>query len=109
MLAVTAATVGLTVLVPAHDVPSYVAGGVTTGMTTCGRVPTSFGLKADLLRATVSAPAQAASGARLELTVDVFSVTGRPITLDTGSPEVLIARDGYVVGTHPNDSAPFLP
>ncbi|HEX8497879.1 MAG TPA: hypothetical protein VF661_11855 [Actinomycetales bacterium] len=74
-------------------------------LNTCGSVPTSEGPKAELLGAKVGAPSRAASGATLHLTVDVFSVTGRAMTMSTGYAEVLITRDGHVVGKHVGGNA----
>lgn len=101
VVGVAATAVALTVIALGDsDAPTQVAGVVAEGMRTCGPVPSSSGPKADLLRATVTAPAQAASGAKLALTVNVYSVDGRSVPLNTGFADLLIARDGNVVGKY---------
>lgn len=102
-LASAAAVAALTAATPGHNLPNYIAGTVATGMSTCGRVPEPAGPKADLLRATLSAPAQAESGERLDVTVNLSSTTGRPMSVSTGIANVLIVRDGWVVGKYPDD------
>lgn len=37
--------------------------------------------------------------------MNVFTITGRPMTLRTGYAEVLVVRDGYIVGKSPDDAS----
>lgn len=102
-LAVAAAAAGLTLIAPEHNFPSYVAGTLATGMGTCGRVPESTGPKENLLHASVTAPAQAASGAGLEVSVNLATSSKEPVTTLIGDVQVVLARDGYIVGKYPDN------
>lgn len=102
-LTVAAAAAGLTLIAPEHNFPSYVVGTLTTGMGTCGRVPTSSGPKAHLLQASVTAPAQAAAGADLEVSINLATASTEPVLTLIGDVRVVLARDGYIVGKYPDN------
>lgn len=101
--AVAAAAAVLAILTPGHDVPSYVVGRVTTGMVTCGRVPHSSGPKAAALTATLTAPDRAPAGATIQAAVTLATTSEQPITVSTGLAEVMVVKDGYVVGRYPQN------
>ena len=76
------------------------------GLATCGRVPDNKGPAHTTLRATLHvAPGVLHSGERVSVGMVFQSRSGAAASFDTSNPEIVIAREGRVVGKYVGGNA----
>jgi hypothetical protein len=90
---------------PVSPSPSPVAASTGSSpspapLRTCGSVPTSSGATARRIGITVTAPAPATTGSTLAVKVGLRSLDGKAHRLVLGEPQLLLVRNGKVVGQY---------
>lgn len=103
VLVAAAVLAAASVVVPGHNLPSFVAGGLATGLPTCGKVPEPIGPRAKLLDLTLSGPSTGQSALQIRLKATFRSKTGGPADYNLGYDRVYVVRDGYIIGKYPDD------